>query len=200
MSKRDNGVPRRLRWAGVLAAVLVLGTGTAAAQAFWSARVDLRAGPVASGSLAVSTQWVGDWSKWTPLFPGASSETATLRVTETGAGGTTLRWRATPVVALSPELAPYVSTQVFVGSCGSATIIAAGAPITTPTPTAVNACRSTSRWMLPELAPMAIRMPISRVRCEAHCETTPERPRQTSSAAARPNAVASVARSRSPRM
>lgn len=126
MSKRDNGVPRRLRWAGVLAAVLVLGTGTAAAQAFWSARVDLRAGPVASGSLAVSTQWVGDWSKWTPLFPGASSDTATLRVTETGAGGTTLRWRVTPVVALSPELAPYVSTQVFVGSCGSATIIAAG--------------------------------------------------------------------------
>lgn len=125
MSKRDEGVPRRLRWAGALAAVLVLGTGTAAAHAYWQSRVPLTAGPVASGSLDVSTQWGTDWSKWGALYPGRSSDTAALRVTETGAG-TTLRWRVSATPGVSSAFAPHVSTQVFVGACGSGTLIPAG--------------------------------------------------------------------------
>lgn len=126
MSKRDDGVPRRLRRAAVLAAVLVLGTGTAAAHAAWSSRAALGAGPVASGSFTLSTQWGTDWSKWTPLYPGGSADTAQLQVIETGAAGTTLRWRLTATPRIAVDLAPHVTTQVFVGACGSGIPLPAG--------------------------------------------------------------------------
>ncbi|MFF7683285.1 hypothetical protein ACFZA2_11045 [Microbacterium sp. NPDC007973] len=122
MSTRDASPRGRLRAAAVLAAALVLGTGTAAAQASWRAQASLTAGPVASGSFDLATQWVGNWSTWTPLYPDRSSDTPLLRVTETGAGGTTLRWRLTPTVT-APA---YVTTRVYLGSCGSATVIASG--------------------------------------------------------------------------
>lgn len=122
MSQRDDGVPRRLRWGAMLATVLVLGGGTTAAQAFWQSRVPLAAGVVASGDLALATQWVGSWSAWKPLYPSGVSDTATLRVTATGSG-TTLRWKlsATPTMQST-----WVTTQVFVGACGSGTVIPPG--------------------------------------------------------------------------
>ncbi|WP_295831451.1 hypothetical protein [uncultured Microbacterium sp.] len=123
MSKRDDGVTRRLRWTSLLAAVLVFGTGTAAAQAFWRAEKPL-SGTVSSGSFTLSTQWVGDWNTWASIFPGETRVTPILRVTETGAAGTTLRWRITPIVTASPNL----TTQLFVGSCDSGIAIASGTP------------------------------------------------------------------------
>ncbi|MGN7968019.1 hypothetical protein [Microbacterium sp. 22296] len=132
MSKRDDGVSRRLRWAGLLAAVLILGTGTAAAHGFWRNQSPLTAGPVASGSLDLSTQWGSDWSRWTPLFPGRSADTAMLRVRETAATGTTLRWRLSATPAVSAAFAPFVTMQVFVGACGSATTIPAGGSYAPP--------------------------------------------------------------------
>lgn len=129
MLHRDDSTMRRLRWGAVLAAVLVLGTGTAAAQALWQRSVALNAGTTTTGSLALATEWGSDWSAWKPLFPGGTSDSAILKVTETAASGTTLRWRVTPNVSLglSAEEAAYVTTQVFVGSCGSSTPIATGA-------------------------------------------------------------------------
>ncbi len=129
MLHRDDSTIRRLKWGGVLAAVLVLWTGTAAAHALWQRSVALNAGATATGAFALATQWTGDWAAWKPLFPGGVSDTATLRITETAASGTTLRWRITPTVSLglNAEESAYVTTQVFVGSCGSATTIARGA-------------------------------------------------------------------------
>ncbi|BFM23317.1 hypothetical protein [Microbacterium sp. che218] len=127
MSKRDEGVTRRLRWAGLLAAVLVLGTGTAAAQAYWQAQKPL-SGTVASGAFAISAVWQGAWSSALPLFPGETRDSPVLTVTETGAAGTTLRWRLAPTVTASSSL----TTQLYVGGCGSSTIIAAGASYAPP--------------------------------------------------------------------
>lgn len=134
MSKRDDGVPRRLRWASLLAAGLVLGTGTAAAQAYWKAQTTL-SGAVTAGAFGLTTAWGTDWQKWTPPLPGRSADTATLTVTETGASGTTLRWRLTPMVTLTgvtAQEAAHVTTQVFVGNCGSATTIAPGTSYAPP--------------------------------------------------------------------
>lgn len=125
MSKRDDDVPRRLRWAAVLAAALVLGTGAAAAHASWSSTAALTAGPLASGSLDVSTQWGTDWSGWVPLYPGRSADSALLQVTETRAAGTTLRWRLTATPRVPADLSPYVTAQVFVGACGSGILLPA---------------------------------------------------------------------------
>lgn len=125
MSKRDEGVSRRLRGGTLLAAVLVLVGGTAAAHASWQSRTPLTAGVVASGSLDLTTQWVGTGTAWNPPYPGGFSDTPLLRVTETG-GGTTLRWRVSATTTTSAALSPYVSIQVFVGTCGSSTVIPAG--------------------------------------------------------------------------
>ncbi|PTT16938.1 hypothetical protein DBR36_11920 [Microbacterium sp. HMWF026] len=129
MLHRDDSTMRRLKWGAMLAAVLVLGTGTAAAQALWERSVALNAGTTTTGSLALTTQWTGEWTAWKPLFPGGTSDTAILRVTETAASGTTLRWRVTPAVSLglTAEEAASVTTQVFVGNCGGSTTIAKGA-------------------------------------------------------------------------
>jgi len=121
MSERDNGVSRRLRWAAATAAVLVLGTGTAAAQAVWQSSSALPPATVSSGSLALSTEWIGSWAAWTPLYPGRASDTAILRVTETAAAGTTLTWRLRVVAAMTGTGADAVKTDVFVGACGGTT-------------------------------------------------------------------------------
>ena len=131
MSKRDNGVSRRLRWGAGVAAVLVLGTGTAAAHAVWQSRVALPAETVSSGSLALSAEWVGSWDEWKPLFPGQSSDTATLHVTETGQG-TTLRWRVAAEPEVAAGLAEWVKTEVFVGACGRGQLIPAGGSYAPP--------------------------------------------------------------------
>ncbi len=124
MRTRADVVSRRLRWVVAATVVLVL-SGSTAAQAFWQSRTALTAGPITAGSFDLSTQWVGEWTAWAPLYPGRASDTATLRVTETGASGTTLRWRLTASPVVSTEVAPYVTTQVYVGACGSGTPITA---------------------------------------------------------------------------
>jgi len=120
MLPREETSARRLRWAAFAAAVLVFGTGTAAAHAAWQDRRALASGTTSTGSLSVSSTWTGSWSAWQPLFPGTHSDTATLRVTATGAGDT-LRWKVGATPSVSAALAPYVSTQVYVGACGSGT-------------------------------------------------------------------------------
>lgn len=100
----------------------VLGGGSVAAQASWQSRTQVAAGVVASGDLTLATQWVGEWTAWKPLYPGESSDTATLRVTETG-GGTTLRWQLSATAATSSA---WVTTQVFVGACGTGAPLAPG--------------------------------------------------------------------------
>lgn len=105
----------------MLAAFLVLATGGAAAQAYWSAQTPL-SGSLTAGSFSLETRWRSDWAQIPPLFPGDQFESPILRVTETGASGTTLRWRLTPVVTISPNL----TSVVFVGSCGSDITIAPG--------------------------------------------------------------------------
>lgn len=131
MSKRDDDVPRRLRWAGLLAAVLVLGTGTAAAQAYWKAQVQL-GGTVSAGAFSLTTTWGNDWQKWTPAFPGEPRSSALLTVKESGAAGSTLRWRLSARPSFSAEFAPYVRTTVFVGRCDGPTTIPSGAYYSPP--------------------------------------------------------------------
>lgn len=131
MSKRDNGVSRRLRWGAGVAAVLVLGTGTAAAHAVWESRVALPAETVSSGSLALSAEWGDDWSAWSDLQPGTFVDTAPLVVKEEGAG-TTLRWRLKADVVVDSRFRDYVSAQVFVGACGGANVVPSGGSYAPP--------------------------------------------------------------------
>ncbi|MFJ4039007.1 hypothetical protein ACIPVB_13120 [Microbacterium sp. NPDC090007] len=127
MPKRDNGVSRRLRGASVLAAVLVLGTGTAAAHAYWQRSETLGPGSVDSGDLNVTAAWLGSPPAPAPLYPGQFRD-VTLLVTETGASGTTLRWRLTPTVTLpiSATEATFVQTSVHVQTCGTGPVIPPG--------------------------------------------------------------------------
>lgn len=126
MSKRDGSAGRRMQWAAGTAAVLALGTGTAAAHAVWESTAALPPQGVSSGSLALSTQWVGGDTELPPLYPKQSSDTATLRVTETAASGTTLRWRLRVEVSVTGAGSEYVRTEVFVGACGGPAPLAAG--------------------------------------------------------------------------
>ncbi|GEB46502.1 hypothetical protein MTE01_24470 [Microbacterium testaceum] len=125
MHRRDDRVPRRVRWTAVLVAALVLGPGTLAAHAVWSDRHPVTTGVTSTGSLGATASWAGSWSAWQPLVPGRSSDTAALRVSATGSGDT-LRWRVNATASVSTSLAPYVSTQVFVGACGTGTPLPAG--------------------------------------------------------------------------
>lgn len=121
MRTRADAVSRRLQWAAVLTVAGLVVFGTSTAHALWQSRTALTAGTLTAGSFDLSTEWVGAWTAWKPLYPGRASDTATLRVTETAAGGTTLRWRLSASPAVSADLAPYVTTQVYVGACGSGT-------------------------------------------------------------------------------
>lgn len=127
MRTRAAAVSRRLQWAAALTVAVLVVSGASTAHALWQSRTALAAGTLTAGSLDLSTEWVGAWTSWNPLYPGRASDTATLRVTETAAGGTTLRWRLTASPVVSADLAPYVTTQVYVGACGT------GTPISTAT-------------------------------------------------------------------
>ncbi|MBM3716669.1 MAG: hypothetical protein FJW64_13225 [Actinobacteria bacterium] len=129
MPARDTGggrgVGRRLRWAAPLAAVLVLATGTAAAQGLWERRVDVAVAPVTAGSLAITTAWVGTPPTWPPIFPGETRDTGLLRVSGTGAG-TTLRWKVSATVTFGDGFAGHVTTQLYRGACGGTALPSAG--------------------------------------------------------------------------
>ncbi len=121
MRTRADAVSRRLQWAAALTGRRARRLRNVDAHALWQSRTALTAGTLTAGSFDLSTEWVGAWTAWKPLYPGRASDTATLRVTETAAGGTTLRWRLSASPAVSADLASLRHDQVYVGACGSGT-------------------------------------------------------------------------------